>query len=114
LAVAEFSFMGLRWTQEIEETAMDLGIEGRRALVCAASRGLGRACALALAREGVAVTIVARGREALAARVATIQAGRVGDPTEFGAACAWLCSAQAGYITGQNLLLDGGAYPGTY
>jgi 3-oxoacyl-[acyl-carrier protein] reductase len=44
---------------------MDLGIEGKTALVCAASKGLGRACALALAREGVNVTIVARGVEAL-------------------------------------------------
>jgi 3-oxoacyl-[acyl-carrier protein] reductase len=264
------------------EADMDLGIKGRRALVCAASKGLGRACALALAGEGVEVTIVARGREALAAaaeelrkvspgntpaitvaadittpegraaalaacpqpdilvnnaggpppgdfrdwsrddwlkaldanmltpielikatvdgmierkfgrivnitsgavkapidvlglsngarsgltgfvagiarktvkhnvtinnllpgffatdrmqaviggqaqargipyeaalaeRVATIPAGRVGDPAEFGAACAWLCSAKAGYITGQNWLLDGGAYPGTF
>lgn len=40
-------------------------------------------------------------------------AGRFGDPEEFGAACAFLCSAHAGYITGQNLLIDGGAYPGT-
>ena len=44
---------------------MDLGIKGRRALVCAASKGLGRGCAMSLAREGVEVTIVARGREAL-------------------------------------------------
>ncbi|MBM3373512.1 MAG: SDR family oxidoreductase [Betaproteobacteria bacterium] len=44
---------------------MDLGIKGKRALVCAASKGLGRACAMSLAREGVDVTIVARGREAL-------------------------------------------------
>jgi 3-oxoacyl-[acyl-carrier protein] reductase len=51
---------------------------------------------------------------ALAARVATIPAGRIGDPAEFGAACAFLCGAQAGYITGQNWLLDGGAYPGTF
>jgi 3-oxoacyl-[acyl-carrier protein] reductase len=51
---------------------------------------------------------------ALAARVATIPAGRVGDPAEFGAACAFLCGAQAGYITGMNFLLDGGAYPGTF
>ena len=43
-----------------------------------------------------------------------IPAGRFGDPSEFGAACAFLCSTQAGYITGQNLLLDGGAYPGTF
>ena len=40
-------------------------------------------------------------------------AGRFGTPEEFGAACAFLCSMQAGFITGQNLLLDGGAYPGT-
>ena len=40
-------------------------------------------------------------------------AGRFGDPEEFGAACAFLCSTKAGFITGQNILLDGGAYPGT-
>ncbi len=40
-------------------------------------------------------------------------AGRIGEPAEFGEACAYLCSAQAGFITGQNFLLDGGAYPGT-
>jgi 3-oxoacyl-[acyl-carrier protein] reductase len=51
---------------------------------------------------------------ALAERVKTIPAGRIGDPAEFGAACAFLCGAQAGYITGQNWLLDGGAYPGTF
>jgi 3-oxoacyl-[acyl-carrier protein] reductase len=37
---------------------------------------------------------------------------RVGDPREFGAICAFLCSVHAGYVTGQNLLIDGGAYPG--
>ena len=46
---------------------MDLGIRGRNALVCGASRGLGKACAFALAREGVNVTIVARTRAALEA-----------------------------------------------
>jgi 3-oxoacyl-[acyl-carrier protein] reductase len=40
--------------------------------------------------------------------------GRFGKPEEFGAVCAFLCSAHAGYITGQNLLLDGGTYPGTF
>ena len=35
-------------------------------------------------------------------------------PAEFGDACAYLCSAQAGYVVGQNFLLDGGAYPGTF
>ena len=53
---------------------MDLGIRGKHALVCAASKGLGRACALALAREGVAVTLVARGAEALEATAAEIRA----------------------------------------
>ena len=41
-----------------------------------------------------------------------IPARRFGTPAEFGAACAFLCSANAGFITGQNLLLDGGQYPG--
>jgi 3-oxoacyl-[acyl-carrier protein] reductase len=40
-------------------------------------------------------------------------AGRFGRPEEFGEACAFLCRGQAGYITGQNLLIDGGGYPGT-
>jgi 3-oxoacyl-[acyl-carrier protein] reductase len=40
--------------------------------------------------------------------------GRFGTVEEFGDACAYLCSAQAGFITGQNFLLDGGAYPGTF
>src|SRR3546814_8922229 len=44
---------------------MDLGIRGRKALVCAVSKGLGRACAFSLAKEGVDVTIVARTREPL-------------------------------------------------
>jgi 3-oxoacyl-[acyl-carrier protein] reductase len=44
---------------------MDTGLQGRTALVCAASKGLGRACAMALARDGVSVTITARGAEAL-------------------------------------------------
>ncbi|HYZ61061.1 MAG TPA: SDR family oxidoreductase [Acetobacteraceae bacterium] len=44
---------------------MDVGLNGKRALVCAASKGLGRACAMALAREGVAVTITARTKETL-------------------------------------------------
>jgi 3-oxoacyl-[acyl-carrier protein] reductase len=39
--------------------------------------------------------------------------GRVGDPAEFGDACAFLCGANAGFIVGQNLLLDGGAFNAT-
>lgn len=52
--------------------------------------------------------------EAAAARAATIPAKRFGQPDEFGAACAFLCSAQAGYITGQNLLIDGGVFNGAF
>ncbi|MGF6770600.1 3-oxoacyl-[acyl-carrier protein] reductase [Paraburkholderia sp. GAS199] len=43
-----------------------------------------------------------------------IPAGRFGSPDEFGLACAFLCGAGAGFITGQNLMLDGGAYGGTF
>lgn len=46
-------------------------------------------------------------------RQRTNPSGRFGNPEEFGAACAFLCGQHAGYITGQNLLIDGGAYPGT-
>jgi 3-oxoacyl-[acyl-carrier protein] reductase len=49
----------------------------------------------------------------MAERAKLNPAGRFGTPEEFGYACAFLCGAHAGYITGQNLLLDGGAYPGT-
>jgi len=52
---------------------MDLGIRGRKAIVCAASKGLGRACAFSLAREGVDLVITARGREALEAAAAEIR-----------------------------------------
>lgn len=52
--------------------------------------------------------------EVRSARASGIPAGRFGDAHEFGELCAFVCSAQAGYITGQNLLIDGGAYPGTY
>ncbi len=51
--------------------------------------------------------------EARARRCATIPAGRYGTPEEFGAACAFLCSQYAGFIIGQNLLLDGGAVNST-
>ena len=47
------------------------------------------------------------------ARKATVPARRFGDPAEFGQACAFFCSAGAGFMTGQNLVLDGGTYPGT-
>ncbi|MEC8369715.1 MAG: SDR family oxidoreductase, partial [Pseudomonadota bacterium] len=41
-------------------------------------------------------------------------AGRAGEPAEFGDACAFLCSAKSGFIVGQNLLLDGGAFNSTF
>jgi 3-oxoacyl-[acyl-carrier protein] reductase len=48
-----------------------------------------------------------------AERKASVPAGRFGNTVEFGAVVAFLCSAHAGYITGQNLLIDGGGYPGS-
>ena len=51
---------------------------------------------------------------ARAARQKAIPANRFGSAEEFGAMCAFICSVQAGYLTGQNILLDGGAYPGTF
>jgi 3-oxoacyl-[acyl-carrier protein] reductase len=204
---------------------MDLGIAGRKAIVCASSRGLGRACAKALAEAGCEVVINGRDRDRLAEtaaelrkmgggkivpvvadvaspegqkalfdacpepdilvnnnagppfrdfreldrqkmidgvianmivaieliqkaigpmtakkfgrivnitsgsvrmplvgldlssgaeRIGGVPARRVGDPDELGAACAFLCSAHAGYITGQNLLMDGGVFPGAF
>jgi NAD(P)-dependent dehydrogenase (short-subunit alcohol dehydrogenase family) len=57
-----------------EAQEMDLGIEDKRAIVCAASKGLGRACALALAREGAQVTISARTSAALEATAHEIEA----------------------------------------
>ncbi len=48
------------------------------------------------------------------ARRKTVPARRFGTPDEFGATCAFLCSVQASYITGQNVLIDGGAYPGSF
>jgi len=50
--------------------------------------------------------------EAYALMAATIAAKRLGRPEEFGDACAYLCSAQAGYISGQSIQVDGGSYPG--
>ena len=63
------------------------------------------------------VAMKARGityEEARADQIASIKAGRLGLPHEFGDAFAFLCSAQAGYISGQNLQLDGGSYEGVF
>ncbi|MEX2451361.1 MAG: SDR family oxidoreductase [Rhodospirillales bacterium] len=50
--------------------------------------------------------------EVVKERLADVPAGRFGDPSDFGEACAFLCSAQAGYVTGLNFLIDGGRYKG--
>jgi 3-oxoacyl-[acyl-carrier protein] reductase len=68
-------------------------------------------------RSGMAFAAEKSGRaekEIEAESIASIPARRFGNPEEFGELCAFICSAQAGYITGQNFLIDGGLYPGTY
>jgi 3-oxoacyl-[acyl-carrier protein] reductase len=62
----------------------------------------------AAARSGQTIEAIA------AERANTLPAQRLGSPDEFGAYCAFLCSVHAGFITGQNLLTDGGGYPGTF
>ena len=52
--------------------------------------------------------------ELAAVRAKTVPARRFGNADEFGATCAFLCSVHAGYITGQNVLMDGGSFPGTF
>lgn len=63
---------------------------------------------LAMALRGISY------EEARAEQVATIKAGRLGRPEEFGDAFAFLCSVQAGYLCGQSLQLDGGSYEGVF
>jgi len=68
-------------------------------------------------RSMAAATAGREGRtieDVIDARRRGIPAQRLGTADEFGAVCAFLCSVQAGYLTGQNILLDGGAYPGTF
>lgn len=59
----------------------------------------------AMDREGIDYATARRRQEE------SIAAGRLGDPAEFGAMCAFLCSAHAGYVSGNNIHLDGGSYP---
>ena len=88
--------------------------------------GLARAAALELAPSGITVNAVGPGlvdtdmTASVVGDAATsawyldrIPAGRFGRPEEFGQLCAFVCSAHAAYLTAQNLLIDGGAYPGT-
>ena len=64
--------------------------------------------AAAAKRDGVTAESI------IDARKRGVPARRLGSTDEFGATCAFLCSVHAAYITGQNLLMDGGAYPGTF
>lgn len=67
-------------------------------------------------RSNIAAAAARRGQSAVQAAEAArnaIPAKRFGDPQELGELCAFLCSARAGFITGQNILIDGGAFPGT-
>ncbi len=73
------------------------------------------------ATDRIAVTVGAEAKRrgisedvARADMAATIPVGRFGDPAEFGEVCAFLCSQQAAFLVGQNILLDGGKYPGTF
>jgi 3-oxoacyl-[acyl-carrier protein] reductase len=68
-------------------------------------------------RSNVQATSKKRGTSyeaALAQNIESVPAKRLGTPDEFGAICAFLCSAQSGYITGQNFLIDGGRFPGAF
>ncbi|MEM7021838.1 MAG: SDR family oxidoreductase [Pseudomonadota bacterium] len=68
-------------------------------------------------RSGLAFAAQKSGRteaEVEAEAIASVPAKRFGHPEEFGDLCAYICSAQASFITGQNFLIDGGSYPGTY
>lgn len=68
-------------------------------------------------RAGVSAWAKSQGQEeatVAAARAEQVPAKRIGKPEEFGDSCAFLCSASAGYITGQNLLLDGGLFPSAF
>jgi 3-oxoacyl-[acyl-carrier protein] reductase len=64
--------------------------------------------AAAAQRQGVSA------RQLIEKRLASHPAHRFGRPEEFGRTCAYLCSVHAGYINGQNILMDGGSFPGTF
>jgi len=66
------------------------------------------------ATDRLASNLEMNAKKAKGERMATVPAKRFGLPDEFGATCAFLCSTHAAYITGQNLLLDGGAFPGAF
>jgi len=79
---------------------MNLGLKECKAFITGASKGLGKACAQALANEG------AYEQFKIFAEMIPVQ--RMGKPNEIGDLCAYLCSLQAGYLTGQTIIVDGG------
>lgn len=109
-------FMGLSTTARSGLTAMSKGLSGAVVQNNVTINNLlperfdtdrqKQMAELAVAMRGITME---EAREEIAQ---TINAKRMGDPHEFGDTCAFLCSAQAGYISGQNLQLDGGTYPG--
>ena len=86
---------------------MDLGLKGKRAIVCAASKGLGRGCAEALAREGVSLVITARGAEALERTAAEIRAA-----TGVGGGGGGRRHRDRGRAAGGARCLPGAGHPG--
>ena len=98
------------FTKDVLETRL------RPVVTAALTAQLGREVRLAVTVDpGIAAPPSEDEIDAVAdARRKTVPARRFGTPDEFGATCAFLCSMQASYITGQNVLIDGGAYPGTY
>ena len=86
---------------------MDLNISEKKAIVCASSRGLGKACAESLAKEGVEIIINGVNEENLKK---SIPMGRVGLPNEVASLVSFLSSDEASYITGQTIHVNGGLY----
>ena len=84
------------------------------AMLISAEPMVKRAIPLSLGDSFRSFRIVGTNPEYLDLYQAGLAAGRLGRPEEFGDACAFLCSAQAGFISGQNLQLDGGSYAGVF
>src|SRR2546425_13113189 len=102
----------------VEEGPMDLGIRGRNAIVCASSRGLGKACAMSLAREGVNITMMARTKDVLEAAAKEIRDATgvrvtavAGDVTTEAGRAALLAACPAPDILVNNA---GGPPPGDF
>ncbi len=95
---------------------MDLKLQGKRAIVTGASRGIGRCCALALAREGARVCVTARGRDVedlLREAGERLPAGRIAEPEEIATVATFLASEPCSYVFGTAVYMDGGERRGT-